>query len=74
MNTHPDFEELLRLLGKHDVDYMMEGGYPVARHGYPRFTKDLDIFFLGLSKMLTTFAAHLLRLDSRKKTCLRRHL
>lgn len=45
MNIHPDFEELLRLLEEHQVEYMIVGGYAVAYHGYPRFTKDIDIFF-----------------------------
>ncbi|MGH8558904.1 MAG: hypothetical protein ACRESZ_15915 [Methylococcales bacterium] len=45
MNIHPDFEELLRLLEEHSVSYMIVGGYAVAYHGYPRFTKDLDVFF-----------------------------
>ena len=45
MNTHPDFEELFQLLEEHHVDYMIVGGYAVAFHGYPRFTKDIDIFF-----------------------------
>ncbi len=45
MNTHPDFEELLRLLEEHRVDYMIVGGYAVAFHGYPRFTKDIDVLF-----------------------------
>ena len=45
MNIHPDFEELLRLLEEHGVDYMIVGGYAVAYHGYPRFTKDIDVFF-----------------------------
>ena len=45
MNTHPDFEELLRLLEEHSVDYMIVGGYAVAFHGHPRFTNDLDVFF-----------------------------
>ena len=49
MNTHPDFEELLRLFEEQAVDYMIVGGYAVAWHGYPRFTKDLDIFFLASS-------------------------
>jgi len=26
---------------------MVVGGYAVAFHGYPRFTKDIDIFFLN---------------------------
>ena len=45
MNTQPDFEELLRLLEEHRVEYMIVGGYAVAFHGYPRFTKDIDIFY-----------------------------
>ncbi len=45
MNIQQDFKELLVLLEKHKVDYMIVGGYAVAFHGYPRFTKDMDIFF-----------------------------
>ena len=45
MNTHPDFEELFALLEEHGVEYMIVGGYAVAYHGYPRFTKDIDVFF-----------------------------
>ena len=45
MNIQQDFSEFLRLLGKYDVDYMVVGGYAVAVHGYPRFTKDLDVFY-----------------------------
>lgn len=45
MNTQPDFEEFLSQLQKHRVEYMLVGGYAVAFHGHPRFTKDLDIFY-----------------------------
>ena len=45
MNTHADFEELLQLLEGNKVEYMIVGGYAVAFHGYPRFTKDIDIFY-----------------------------
>jgi hypothetical protein len=45
MDTQPDFEEFLSQLQKHRVDYMLVGGYAVAFHGYPRFTKDLNVFF-----------------------------
>ena len=45
MNTHPDFEELLRLLEEYGVDYMIVGGYAVAYHGCPRFTQDIDLWF-----------------------------
>ncbi len=36
MNIQPDFKELLALLEKHNVDYMIVGGYAVAFHGHPR--------------------------------------
>ena len=38
MNIHPDFEERLRLLEEHGVEYMIVGGYAVA-YPTPR-TKD----------------------------------
>ena len=45
MNIQPDFEDFLKLLEGHRVEYMIVGGYAVAFHGFPRFTKDIDIFF-----------------------------
>jgi hypothetical protein len=45
MNTQQHFEELLKLLEEEKVDYLIVGGYAVAFHGFPRFTKDIDIFF-----------------------------
>jgi hypothetical protein len=45
MHIQQDFEELLALLEKHKVKYMVVGGYAVAFHGYPRFTKDIDVFY-----------------------------
>ena len=32
MNIHPDFEELLRLIEEHGIEYMIVGGYAVAYH------------------------------------------
>ena len=40
-----DFEELLDALNRRGVEYLIVGGYALALHGLPRFTKDLDIFF-----------------------------
>ena len=39
-----DFKEFIALLHAHDVRYLIVGGYAVAAHGYPRYTKDLDIW------------------------------
>ncbi len=60
MNTHPDFEELFRLLEEHRVDYMIVGGYAVAFHGYPRFTKDVDIFFESSRENVTRLRSALM--------------
>ena len=45
MITQQHFEELLKLLEENQVEYVVVGGYAVAFYGYPRFTKDIDIFF-----------------------------
>ncbi|MFY0256049.1 nucleotidyltransferase [Chitinophaga sp. 30R24] len=39
-----DFEEFVSLLNKHQVAYMVVGGYALAFHGKPRHTGDLDIW------------------------------
>ena len=41
-----DFREFLQLLNKHGVRYLVVGGYSVAIHGHPRYTKDIDIWIL----------------------------
>ena len=41
-----DFREFLELLNKHEVRYLVVGGYSVAVHGHPRYTKDIDIWIL----------------------------
>ncbi|MCG8604505.1 hypothetical protein MJD09_05825 [bacterium] len=38
-----DFREFIQSLNDNDVDYLVIGGYAVAFHGHPRYTKDLDI-------------------------------
>jgi hypothetical protein len=45
MTTHADFEDFLRLLEERSVEYMIVGGFAVAYHGFPRFTKDIDVFY-----------------------------
>ena len=39
-----DFLEFLQLLDKHDVDYLLVGGYAVILHGYGRSTGDMDLW------------------------------
>ena len=44
MESYQDFSELLELLNATEVEYLVVGGYAVAHHGHPRYTRDLDLF------------------------------
>ena len=39
-----NFKEFIRLLNANDVKYLVIGGFAVAYHGYPRYTKDIDFW------------------------------
>jgi predicted nucleotidyltransferase len=39
-----DFKEFIESLNDKHVRYLVVGGYAVALHGHPRYTKDLDIW------------------------------
>ena len=39
-----NFKEFIRLLNENDVKYLVIGGFAVAYHGYPRYTKDIDFW------------------------------
>jgi predicted nucleotidyltransferase len=44
MILNPDFKEFFQLLNDNGVRYLIVGGYAVAYHGYPRYTKDIDVW------------------------------
>lgn len=56
MIFNQDFREFIESLNRHNVRYLLIGGYAVALHGHPRYTKDLDIWIW----MDNTNAANLL--------------
>lgn len=39
-----DFKEFIQSLNDNHVHYLVVGGYAVALHGHPRYTKDIDIW------------------------------
>ena len=41
-----DFKEFIALLNSHKVKYLVVGGYALAFHGHPRYTKDIDIWIM----------------------------
>jgi hypothetical protein len=44
MMLSKDFKEFIELLNENKVRYLVVGGYAVAFHGHPRYTKDLDVW------------------------------
>lgn len=44
MVLNKDFKEFIQLLNQNKVKYLIVGGYAVAFHGHPRYTKDIDIW------------------------------
>ena len=44
MEINSDFRDLLSLLGRHRVRYLIVGGWAVVYHAEPRYTKDLDLY------------------------------
>lgn len=44
MILNPDFIEFFQLLNENNVQYLIIGGYAVAYHGHPRYTKDIDVW------------------------------
>ena len=44
MKLNRDFQELLECFARHDVRYLIVGGWALAAHGVPRLTKDLDVW------------------------------
>lgn len=41
----PDVRELVELLDRHGVRYLLVGGEAVIYHGYPRLTGDVDLWY-----------------------------
>jgi predicted nucleotidyltransferase len=39
-----DFKEFIQSLNDNGVRYLVIGGYAVALHGHPRYTKDMDVW------------------------------
>lgn len=44
MVLNQDFREFFESLNASDVRYLLVGGYAVAYHGRPRYTKDVDVW------------------------------
>ncbi|HNE92609.1 MAG TPA: hypothetical protein PLY81_04310 [Chitinophagaceae bacterium] len=68
-----DFADFIKSLNKHDVEYMLVGGYAVILRGYSRSTGDMDIWvnktepnFTQLQKAITEFGLPLAAIPKEK--------
>jgi hypothetical protein len=56
-----DFKELLQYFARHEVRYLVVGGYAAMHYSQPRFTKDLDLWLEASSdnanRVMAAFAS-----------------
>ena len=55
MALNQNFKEFIALLNGHNVRYLIVGGYAVAFHGHPRYTKDLVVWISPDTENLAKF-------------------
>lgn len=55
---NPDFKDFIHALNRHEVDYILIGGYAVILHGYARTTGDLDVFSFGVPPVSGCISDH----------------
>lgn len=53
MEIYPDFRDLIGAFAAAEVRYLLVGGYAVAFHAQPRFTKDIDLWVDASEENLT---------------------
>ena len=60
MELSRDFKEFIESLNVSRARYLVVGGYAVALHGHPRYTKDLDVWIdctpANAKRMVRAFA------------------
>jgi hypothetical protein len=64
----PDLIDLLREFAAADVQYLLVGGYAVAVHAEPRFTKDIDLWLNPEAGNLRQAEAALARFGAPERT------
>jgi hypothetical protein len=72
MAINRDFRDLFAALNESGARYLLVGGYAVALHAQPRFTKDLDLWIgsdsanaIRVYEALRSFGAPLMNVTSR---------
>jgi hypothetical protein len=65
MDSAPKFLEILKVLSRHEVEFILVGGLAAIVQGAPIFTFDLDIVFLKTAENRQRLLPALLELDAR---------
>src|SRR6185436_942246 len=74
MVSAPEFTEILKVLSRHEVEYILVGGLAAIVQGAPVFTLDLDIVFLKTAENLPRLLASLQEIDARYVDPAGRHI
>jgi hypothetical protein len=69
MRLPTDFKELLSAFASAGVEYLLVGGYAVAHHARPRFTKDIDLWVGGDPENLKRVATALEAFGAPRDVC-----
>jgi hypothetical protein len=60
----PDARRILAALARHEVSYLLIGGFAVNAHGYPRLTRDVDVLARPGADNYARLAAAIASLES----------
>lgn len=74
MDSAPEFTEILKVLSRHEVEFILVGGLAAIIQGAPVFTFDLDIVFLKTAENLPRLLAALQEIDARYVDPAGRHI
>jgi len=64
-----EFKDLLSEFAAAGVEYLLVGGYAVAHHARPRFTKDIDLWVRGTPDNLARVATALEAFGAPREVC-----
>ena len=74
MDSDPKFVEILKILSRHEVEFILVGGIAAILEGVPISTFDIDVVFLRTDENLQHLLAALLELDARYLDPAGRHI
>jgi hypothetical protein len=74
MDSAPEFIEILKVLSRHEVDFILVGGLAAVIQGAPILTFDVDVVFLKTDENRARLLAALQEIDARYLDPAGRHI